>query len=177
MAAEVGTDAIEPEYRFLENENREGSLLEAEFNEPKCDQTLVPLIPVIEGLMKYLPSSRITASQALHLLGAKNSGVEKGWLESVREGGLGVGLCFEKWEFFEKMESKDINQPDLPPHSKSVRPNTPVDPTHCPMVQKFLTITGETWSSRSRMVSRRRRCKLLKESNDKEIEAKRGARS
>jgi hypothetical protein len=91
-------------------EDREGSLLEVEFNETKCDQTLVPLIPVIEGLMKYLPSSRITASQALRLLGAKNSGVEKGRLESVREGGLGVGLCYEKWGFFEKMEKQWVNR-------------------------------------------------------------------
>ena len=35
------------------------------------DQTLIPLISVIEGLMRYQPSGRITASQALRVLRPK----------------------------------------------------------------------------------------------------------
>lgn len=57
---------------LLEDSDSEGSDLEVEehemFNKRVHDQKLVPLISVMEGLMKYLPSSRITASQALRLL-------------------------------------------------------------------------------------------------------------
>jgi len=57
---------------LLEDSDSERSDLEVEehemFNKRVHDQKLVPLISVMEGLMKYLPSSRITASQALRLL-------------------------------------------------------------------------------------------------------------
>jgi len=54
-------------------EDREGSNLERlMLKRGVYDQKLLPLVSVIEGLMKYLPSSRMAASQALHLLGRES---------------------------------------------------------------------------------------------------------
>ena len=84
-------------------EDREGSILEERFNREMHDQNLVPLISIIEGLMKYLPSSRITASQALGLLGRKSEGEKlggKSWLGYNRG-----SLDCEKRGFSHKVES------------------------------------------------------------------------
>jgi hypothetical protein len=47
----------------------EMSRLERKFAEGVHDPLLKPLLPVIQGLMRFLPSSRITADKALGLLG------------------------------------------------------------------------------------------------------------
>jgi serine/threonine-protein kinase SRPK3 len=42
--------------------------LEQKFHEKVSDETLKPLLQVIQGLMRFIPSDRISASQALDLL-------------------------------------------------------------------------------------------------------------
>lgn len=44
------------------------SKLEEKFAETVLDPKLKPLLRVIQGLMRFLPSSRITADEALDLL-------------------------------------------------------------------------------------------------------------
>lgn len=46
----------------------EGSKLEREFAETVHDPSLAPLLQVTRGLMRFLPSSRMTADEALGLL-------------------------------------------------------------------------------------------------------------
>lgn len=45
------------------------SKLERKFAELMPDPALEPLLPVIQGLMRFLPSCRLTAKEALDLLG------------------------------------------------------------------------------------------------------------
>lgn len=47
------------------------SKLEQKFNERVHDETLKPLLGVIQGLMTFMPSDRISASQALGLIQLK----------------------------------------------------------------------------------------------------------
>ena len=50
-------------------EDGELPLLESPFNTREHDKNLLPVMSVIRGLMRYQPSSRITASEALDILG------------------------------------------------------------------------------------------------------------
>ena len=50
-------------------EDGELPLLESSFNTRAHDKNLLPVMSVIRGLMRYQPSSRITASEALDILG------------------------------------------------------------------------------------------------------------
>lgn len=47
------------------------SKLEQKFAETVCDPKLKPLLRVTQGLMRFLPSSRITADEALDLLSTR----------------------------------------------------------------------------------------------------------
>ena len=44
------------------------SKLERRFHELITEPELMPLLPVIQGLMRFLPSNRISADEALGLL-------------------------------------------------------------------------------------------------------------
>ena len=45
------------------------SKLQSRFDELVNDAELMPLVPIIRGLMRFLPSERLTAAEALKLLG------------------------------------------------------------------------------------------------------------
>lgn len=71
--------------------DREPTQLEERFAEAVNDSTLDPLLPIIRGLMRFLPSSRITADEALDLLGEieeewpEGEWVEEEWAEEETE--------------------------------------------------------------------------------------------
>lgn len=48
------------------------SKLQQMFDEKVSDPSLEPLFPVIQGLVRFLPSHRISASQALDMLEGQN---------------------------------------------------------------------------------------------------------
>lgn len=54
---------------LIQLEDRGPYQLEASFAEDVHDKRLEPLLPIIRGLMRFLPSNRITADEALDLLG------------------------------------------------------------------------------------------------------------
>ena len=64
------------------------SKLEKKFDERIHEQSLKPLLPVIQGLMRFRPSDRISASQALDLitLTARNFEEENDWMIAVEDG-------------------------------------------------------------------------------------------
>ncbi|KAJ6108902.1 hypothetical protein N7512_008739 [Penicillium capsulatum] len=66
----------EPEWKSMQTrsnhdlrvEDHAITKLEQKFAEAECDPILNPLLPVTQGLMRFLPSCRITADEALNML-------------------------------------------------------------------------------------------------------------
>jgi serine/threonine-protein kinase SRPK3 len=56
------------DFKIGENEQLSESRLEQRFNEHVHEPELKVLLPVIKGLTRFLPSDRISASQALDLI-------------------------------------------------------------------------------------------------------------
>lgn len=50
----------------------ESSKLEARFKQKAIDTSLMPLLPIMQGLMRFRPSDRISAVEALQLLDRGN---------------------------------------------------------------------------------------------------------
>lgn len=51
----------------------QASKLQSKFHEKVHEPELMPLLPIISGLMRFLPSNRLTAAEALELLGQPGS--------------------------------------------------------------------------------------------------------
>ncbi|OXV05724.1 hypothetical protein Egran_06509 [Elaphomyces granulatus] len=68
---------LKPKFREPDKpeENLQISELKRSFDESVQIPSLLPLISVIEGLLRFLPSSRMTASEALDFLRQKPNGV------------------------------------------------------------------------------------------------------
>ncbi len=61
-------EQLRGDFELGEKGKRSGSTLEQRFDEQVSEPELKVLLPVIKGLTRFLPSDRISASQALDLI-------------------------------------------------------------------------------------------------------------